>query len=621
MGEDTPMNSRQQAETTIYSLFSFPAEPSQRKAAFYLASFVALTSLLAIPFVRMQLPPSPAYQAVLFGPVICFELMTVFVLYSQYRVTRSPAILAVAAGYWYSALMTGAYLLTFPGIASREGLFGASPQSAEYVYIFWHAGFPLAILLHVAVDAASRKREAIGARPAQLLAGAVFVAVAALVCLLVYLACAHWRQLPLAMDFGRVTPIFFYAFGIPVLLLSLLALIVYYRATGGRTVTSTWLSVALLATMLDVGLAFGGGQRFSLGWYVSKWDTFVFAAIVLSGMLYEFTRMYRNMTELNRQVTESEAKYRALFGQSRLAARKIAEQRDIIERMVASSREAIVMCASDGLALFVNGRFEPLFGKPLRVGQSLAAYCRGMMAPNGTLPERIAAYLAQRDDRPFRERVTIETGQGHPRYFDCYASPIANEEDGKLHGYLFAFGDRTEEERKANYDELTGLPNRRLAGERLRQASARAQATGEPLAVFFMDLDGFKKVNDTLGHDTGDRLLQEVAELLRACVGVRGMCARWAGDEFVIVIDTPAGRRELETIARNAIEATRRIDRIDGQRVVVSASIGIAVYPDDGDGGLALLQRADQAMYAAKLRGKNNCVFSSDIGAPASDSG
>ncbi|WP_167859765.1 diguanylate cyclase domain-containing protein [Paenibacillus cymbidii] len=614
------MNSRQPAESTIYSLFSFPAEPAQRRAAFYFAAFVALTSLLITPFVRLPLPPSPAYQAVLFGPVICFELMTVFVLYSQYRVARSPAILAVAAGYWYSALMTGVYLLTFPGIVSRNGLFHASPQTAEYVYIFWHAGFPAAILLHVILEAFSRKRRPIGARPAHLLAGAVFLAVAALVCLLAYIACVHWRRLPLAMDFGRVTPVFLYAFGLPVLLLSLLALIVYYRATGGRTVPSLWLCVALLATMLDVGLAFGGGQRFSLGWYVSKWDTFVFAAIVLSGMLYEFTRMYRSLAALNGQVTESEAKYRTLFEQSRLAARKIAEQRDIIERMMASSREAIARCDSDGTVLFVNGRFAPLFGKPLRVGESLAAYCRGMKAAYGGLPERIGAYLAQRDDKPFRERVTVGTGPEGERHFDCYASPIVDEADGKLHGYLFAFGDRTEEERKANYDELTGLPNRRLAGERLQQATARAQASGEPLAVFFMDLDGFKKVNDTLGHDTGDRLLQEVAELLRVCVGDRGLCARWAGDEFVVVLDAPAERQELAAIAQETIAATRRIERIDGQRVAVSASIGIAVSPGDGDGGLALLQRADRAMYEAKLRGKSNWFFYADIGGEASSS-
>ncbi|WP_219834570.1 diguanylate cyclase domain-containing protein [Paenibacillus sp. R14(2021)] len=605
------MNNQQAAATPAYTLFTLQASPSQRRFAFIIGAIVAAITLAGAPYAHLRFPRTGTLQPALFAAVICFELITVFVLYSQFRVCRAPSILVLAAGYLYSAGMATAYLLTFPGtLEHRPPLWHAEQQVPEYLYAFWHAGFPIAILLHVFIEK-KYGGMAFSPRQGRNWTALVFGGTLLLVALITTGVIRAQRSLPVVMDHGRITPFFLFAICLPVLLISLAALIAYFRSTRGSTVTASWLCVALLATLLDVGIVLCGGERFSLGWYISKMDTFVCANIVLAGMIYEFTKMYYRMTELYNQVTDSESRFKKLFVQSRIAEQKIAEQNKIIERMLESGHEAIAMCDEEGRVLFANQRFADMFGRTLAAGQQLADYCRDLRVSYGTLDRRIEAYFEQRLP-PFRERAAFQLEGGAARYYECYVSPIASEDGQLLHGHLFMFSDRTDEERKAHYDDLTGLPNRRYISQRIQEAVNRGREENVPFAVFFMDLDGFKRVNDTLGHEMGDRLLQETAVILRDCVGTYGISARWAGDEFVVLIEEAADTQLLDSMARAIIAAMGQLDRINGQRINVSASIGIAVFPQDGGDAAAILQRADQAMYEAKTRGKNDCWFYAD---------
>ena len=161
----------------------------------------------------------------------------------------------------------------------------------------------------------------------------------------------------------------------------------------------------------------------------------------------------------------------------------------------------------------------------------------------------------------------------------------------------------------AHYDPLTGVPNRMLLADRLHQAIAHAQRSEDSLAVCFLDLDGFKPVNDHLGHEAGDRLLVEIARRLLATVRGGDTVARLGGDEFVLLL---AGMRqvvEYEATLNRILEVIGQPFEIDGQTISVSASIGIALYPkDDADPDL-LLRHADQAMYQAKQAGRNTFIF------------
>lgn len=161
----------------------------------------------------------------------------------------------------------------------------------------------------------------------------------------------------------------------------------------------------------------------------------------------------------------------------------------------------------------------------------------------------------------------------------------------------------------AQYDQLTGLANRTLFLDHLRQALARAQRNGQMAAVMFIDLDDFKEINDTLGHDIGDQVLKQVAERLKSCVRVSDVVARMGGDEFTIVLEGLEKREYAELAAQNILKAMLLPLAISQRELKVATSIGIALYPDDGEDIGALLRNADIAMYRSKAGGGNAYHF------------
>jgi diguanylate cyclase (GGDEF)-like protein len=163
-------------------------------------------------------------------------------------------------------------------------------------------------------------------------------------------------------------------------------------------------------------------------------------------------------------------------------------------------------------------------------------------------------------------------------------------------------------ERQANYDGLTGLPNRNLLHDRLNQA-VFGQRVVRSIAVVFIDLDHFKFVNDSLGHNAGDRLLQAVAERLQSAVRDGDTVARLGGDEFVIILNDQAREDVIFRAMKRIINRVSEPIKIDDRELNVTCSAGISVYPQDGDDVETLLKNADAAMYRAKARGRNNFQF------------
>ncbi|MFM7272715.1 MAG: putative bifunctional diguanylate cyclase/phosphodiesterase [Gammaproteobacteria bacterium] len=158
--------------------------------------------------------------------------------------------------------------------------------------------------------------------------------------------------------------------------------------------------------------------------------------------------------------------------------------------------------------------------------------------------------------------------------------------------------------RLAHYDALTNVPNRILFRDRLAGAIERARRSHQTVALFFIDLDGFKQINDTQGHDAGDALIRAVAERLSACVRKSDSVARIGGDEFTLILEDISTTGDIVHVARKLIEVISRPVPFGTQQLFVGASIGIAVYPEGGDDVDTLLKHADMAMYQAKgLRG------------------
>ena len=161
----------------------------------------------------------------------------------------------------------------------------------------------------------------------------------------------------------------------------------------------------------------------------------------------------------------------------------------------------------------------------------------------------------------------------------------------------------------ANHDALTGLPSLRLCKDRLEHSLAESRRNKQNSAVMFIDLDGFKEVNDTHGHEHGDLVLKVIADRVRAEIRETGTVARIGGDEFVIILSSVPELEIVERIASEVIEQISLPIEVDQQEVVVSASIGVSIYPEDGETPEELIRQADRAMYLVKDSGKNNFGF------------
>ena len=209
----------------------------------------------------------------------------------------------------------------------------------------------------------------------------------------------------------------------------------------------------------------------------------------------------------------------------------------------------------------------------------------------------------------------ILCSDGSVRWIQDRAFPLSDA-DGKVYrvaGISADITQRKEAEQKlvhlAHYDALTGLPNRTLFYDRLKQALAHARRNHWMVAVIFLDLDRFKNVNDTLGHVVGDELLNQVSARLLGCVRAGDTVGRLGGDEFAIVLSSIAGQRDASIVGQKIMAALAEPFTLSASEMFVSASVGITLYPTDSADQDTLIRNADTAMYRAKALGRNSCQF------------
>ena len=244
---------------------------------------------------------------------------------------------------------------------------------------------------------------------------------------------------------------------------------------------------------------------------------------------------------------------------------------------------------------------------------------------NQSLPEDIvnlylnAANLARRNGTVEQFEYPLNLNRNETRYYENRIVVIDSEEILCL---VRDITERKDSENKifnlAYFDNLTGLPNRQSFMERLESEIKRTQYTQNKLAVLFLDLDGFKSINDTMGHNTGDTILQWTAGRLQSCTrhsdyisrnNPEVKLARLGGDEFTVIVPDLSSAEDALTLAHRIREAIGCPFHLESRDVVLTTSVGIALYPDDGKDAETLLKHADTAMYHAKNEGRNNCQF------------
>lgn len=265
---------------------------------------------------------------------------------------------------------------------------------------------------------------------------------------------------------------------------------------------------------------------------------------------------------------------------------------------------------ADGLHLSAGAcRVLGLGNQELRV--PLARVLALVAAPD---QDRLRAVFSGKPGPRGRCEVTLRRPDGVMRVIHLVGEPAGTQTAaGRNVGTLQDVTERREYEQRlrylANYDVLTGLPNRNLFRERLRQAMRQADRHGGQVALLFLDLDRFKAINDALGHVVGDELLEAVAHRLREIAGEEDRVARLGGDEFTVILADPGSAEQAAAVSERLLGAIARPFQLAGRELVVSGSIGVTLYPRDARDLTALLRNADAAMYLAKEQGRNTYRF------------
>ncbi|EAT14291.1 bifunctional diguanylate cyclase/phosphodiesterase [Desulfuromonas acetoxidans] len=271
----------------------------------------------------------------------------------------------------------------------------------------------------------------------------------------------------------------------------------------------------------------------------------------------------------------------------------------------------------DGSILYVNRAWKETLGYLDHDIPSLNIFDVISSADRPICRNRVISLLDGAELGPIE--VTFQCKDGRAVLLEGNIS--LRQDEGQPHsvrGIFRNISERKQAEQKihqlAYYDTLTGLPNRVLLQDRLIHAIADARRFSHYLAVMFIDLDQFKKVNDTLGHSVGDLLLKDAARRLRSCLRDNDTAARLGGDEFVVILSGFKQISNLPHIARKVLDVLSQPYFLAERELVVSASLGISVYPQDGDNAELLMRNADMAMYAAKYdHGNGYCFFSEEM--------
>lgn len=286
--------------------------------------------------------------------------------------------------------------------------------------------------------------------------------------------------------------------------------------------------------------------------------------------------------------------------------------------MLDSIGDAIVSVDLEGRITYINPVAERMTGWSRRdaAGQPFADVLRILNAANREYAPN-PLELALMNDRPASMDANSVLIDRHGREFavEDTATPI-HDQGGQLAGAIMVFRDVTAARAMgqkmahlAHHDFLTGLPNRLSLSERLSQAIASADRHRRTLAVMFLDVDGFKGVNDSLGHATGDQLLQSVSRRLVSCVRGSDTVGRQGGDEFVVLLAELSRAEDAACVAKKMLASLRLSHQIGPHHLSCAMSIGIAVYPADGMDAERLLKSADLALLRAKAGGRGTYRF------------
>ncbi len=319
---------------------------------------------------------------------------------------------------------------------------------------------------------------------------------------------------------------------------------------------------------------------------------------------------HEELTALNEELLASEEELQQQFDELQENKINLEASEEKYRTLVENSHDAIYSCNTDGVIIASNKKFADFLGMTPDdiIGKNLFDLIR---EPDNIESTRIVISDACATGTPISNGYEVIQPNGTKRYYNAVTSPYFDRK-GKPLGVTITNRDVTEIMRNeeiirhmAYFDSLTDIPNRQLFADRLSIALNHARRTNTKVAVAFMDIDDFKRINDNLGHFAGDELLKAVSTRLVQNIRSNETAARFSGDEFTILIQGVSQKDEVLNFVERIFEIFSKSFIINNQEIDINVSMGISIFPKDGDSAEELLKHSDDAMYIAKKKGKN----------------
>lgn len=627
---------------------------TRRERRFALAAVVlSLVAFAAIiPFARVALPRVPAFIPCFESALVVLDLITAILLFGHFAQVRSRAFLALACGYFFSAVIIIPHTLTFPGVFSETGLLGAGTQTSIWLYLFWRAGFPLFVLAYAMLAGRGGASVPVPARAGSTIAFSV-AGITAIVCALTLLATVGQGLLPVIIKNGDYSRLMTTGAGPAALVMVALALFAVWRRRR-RSVPDLWLVVVMCAWLLDLALGFLFTlARFDLGWYGERAYALLASCLLLVFFLVQISRLHGRLADAiataearNTELVREQGIRRSAEHSLELSNAALVERADLLDRL--SQMTNRLQAARDEAELAeVVQVFAPEILRHLRGKLYLMSHSKNILIEATAWNDPLASLSEFAPDQCWG----IRRGKFHrwdSEGGDVACQHVATEgllayvclplvAQGETVGLIYLEGLRQDtaavEAGQASYvhafaenvaltlinirlretlrnqsirDPLTGLFNRRYLNVALEIDLARAERSKSSLACIMIDVDHFKRFNDSLGHDAGDAVLKHVAETLTALSRKGDIACRYGGEEFILVLpgataEEAAGRAEVMRRAVKALSVMHRKTMLEP----ISLSLGVAAYPLHALTAETIVSAADAALLTAKRAGRD----------------
>ncbi|WP_028593953.1 diguanylate cyclase domain-containing protein [Paenibacillus assamensis] len=582
----------------LATILKLPPTRKQTVIATVVGLLIIGLSMSVLPYAQNHFLEVNAFYPLFIAWVLIGDFVTSHLFYIQYRASGEKPLLILSATFLFTALIVIPHAAAFPGILPYQWV-GNLEQLSLWLWLVWHIGYPIGIIKYSLHLKSENSSQPLKMGREKWLRGGMLLGTGAIVVIVTYLLYSYRAALPAFLNGHNYEKLVYSGIGPAVAVLNVIAFTMLLLRTKFNSVLHIWLTLSVFTFCLDVILTLYAGERYSVGWYVARFNALLSATAALAVLFFEVNQLYIRLTRSQAQLKQSQTHLNNTLN-------------SLSDCFVALSNEWKYMFVNKSAEQFEGISFQEVKGKHFWVFNTHLLDTQWYEHSMRTMTEKVRTEFLWFDEPKQRwlETRMYPTEEGVSIFYRDVTLRIVSEQRMKEANEKLQMANRLLKDFSFR-DGLTGVYNRRYFDQVLQQEWQSSGEAGTPLTLMLFDLDYFKLYNDTYGHQQGDECLTSVAHAVRdALSDSNAIVARYGGEEFAIILPH-TDKMQAAVIAeavRLTVEHLGIVHGVPPAFSVVTCSLGsftMQVQSDQEGQESSLIQLADQAMYEAKQAGRN----------------